>query len=631
VAVWGADYVERFERYGLSSILAPGNLPQLAETCNVELVLLTRREDFAHFRKLRLMAEVEKHAAVRFADIDDLIGRGPYTVTLTLAFTRGMRLFGDAMTSMHFIYWNADFVMSDGTLSNLAKHIGADRKVVLTGSLRAVAEEAAPLLERWRGPDGILRASGRELVGLTLSYPHALTVAKTLGQDFCYTVVPNQMFWRVDDQTLVGRFFQIFMFCLKPTRVVHTIDGYCDYTFVPELCPGEPLEIIEDSDELFLLELQGRDLELEAVRFGPRPPGPWERSIEEWCSPEHKATTKRPVVFHAGEIPASIEEVIDQSSRFLEDLTCSLKAPVPPAQHYYWVSGVAAFLNNRPAADRMLGPPDELDLRLPLTYLQHPSYRDYRAQRRLVSEGPSQDSGASRLARKCFGTTPNITRMHPEAPGFGPLVRVTKELRASLDHEPKRTLLVVADLGTWVDRALSLDHPRLFRAELDTVAQWTFSEQTLADEAFVYAPLRPTPEQIAGLLRGTASGVKAGGRIQVALHAPLMSGPSSWLDDSLRRAIAAGAPFRLLSYEGYEASTSDTLYARRLAAGRARLAATSPVVKSQAAFAVLRALLEKLAGVEAKGPSLTTVALLTGVAEPVRSWPNSRCVEPQRS
>src|SRR5262245_34392575 len=169
--VWGEAYIDMFAELALPSFLAPGNLPALAAITDLEVVVLTAGRDIAYFEKHPAFLKLRPLCAVRFIDIDDLIVDGLYGVTLTLAYARAINSCGEDMVGTHFVFMNADFILADGSLRNLSKHILAGRSIVLGPSFRASAEPLRPqLLSRVDRASGILAISPRDLTALSL--PH---------------------------------------------------------------------------------------------------------------------------------------------------------------------------------------------------------------------------------------------------------------------------------------------------------------------------------------------------------------------------------------------------------------------------------------------------------------------------
>lgn len=358
-AVWGEAYIARFTDLALPSFIAPGNLPALAEATDLEVVIMTRRSDIDFFDQHSTFRTLQAICPVRFVEIDDLITTGVYGVTLTLAYARPIIACGQEMLNIHFVFMNADFVLADGSLRSLHKHIDSDRSIVLGPSFRATAEVVEPLLEAAIDKaSGVLSISPRQMAGLSLAHPHPTTVAKIVNQDLCHSTHPNQFFWRIDEQTLLGRYYLIFMLCLKPERIIKTMKSFCDYALIPEMCPSGDEVVMDDSDAFFMLELQQRDQEKEMLRLGQLPIDEIAKSLQSWTTAEHRRAARHDIVFHAGEIPSSLDAARTEAETFISEIQKRLGSPMPYADHRYWIRGVEAWKRLRKSKKHPITPPE---------------------------------------------------------------------------------------------------------------------------------------------------------------------------------------------------------------------------------------------------------------------------------
>lgn len=357
--VWGDTYIKRFASLALPSFLAPGNLPALAQATDLEVVIMTRQDDFPRFENHATFVKLRKICPVRFVAIDDLITTSVYGVTLTLAYARPIIACGREMLSTHFVFMNADFVLADGSLRSLCKHIYAGRSIVLGPSFRSTSEALEPILESAVDTaTGLLTIPPRQLVKFSLAHPHPTTVAKMADQDFCHSTHPNQFFWQVDKQTILGRYYLIFMLCLKPERVIKTINCYCDYSFIPEMCPSGDEVVMDDSDDFFMLELQRRDQEMFMLKLGRAPDNIIANSLQYWTTAEHRRHANYDVVFHAGELPPGIQAAKTEARTFINRISRKLGRPLPHIGHKYWVHGVEAWRFHRRSAGLTASPPE---------------------------------------------------------------------------------------------------------------------------------------------------------------------------------------------------------------------------------------------------------------------------------
>jgi hypothetical protein len=478
-AVWGKDYIERFAALSLPSFLAPGNLPALAALSDLEVVIMTREEDIATFEQHPAFRRLRSLCPTRFTGIDDLITGKVYGVTLTLAYARAVIACGSDMVNTHFVFMNADFVLADGCLRSLFNQIAAGRSIVLAPSFRAIAEAVEPPLKQAVDAAGTLSISPRELVRLALPHPHPTTTAKIVNQTFCHTVHPNQFFWQVDKNTLLGRYYLIFMLCLKPERVISSINSYCDYCFIPEMCPSGNEAIMGDSDEFFMLELQRRDQEMFLVRLGPLRAKDAAADLSTWTTAEHRRAATYDVVFHSEDLAPSVEQAKAEASAFISRLGGMLKRPHSHINHPHWEGGVDVFLELRKEKG-FSSPPAELELL--------PNATAWKALRLTLERvaGRSIRSILRTIYRLVLGRVPLVTPLSPYWVDY-------KHLRtalASICEAPGARVLIVRDIS-FVDQLVPAS-ARVDFATTEEVRQRGL--QTICRESkgltdlFIYAP-----------------------------------------------------------------------------------------------------------------------------------------------
>src|SRR5690606_16992926 len=128
----------------------------------------------------------------------------------------------------------------------------------------------------------------------------------------------NRLFWRVDNRTLIGRFYLMHMIAIRPELPDFVIGSSCDYSFIPEMCPSNNIEIITDSDDYLVIEAQPRFHENKSLKAGPHSIPALAKSRSEWTTARHRENSLTTVVFHAGDIPSAIAEAISGADKFLD-------------------------------------------------------------------------------------------------------------------------------------------------------------------------------------------------------------------------------------------------------------------------------------------------------------------------
>lgn len=346
IAVWKEKYIRQFMELSLRSLLAPGNLPALAANAELTFTFLTHSRDRDIFRAHPMFARLEQTCRVTFVDIDDLIYGANYSATLTIAYERGMRETGEKMLSTYFIYLVADYIMANGSLKNLLPYMQQGVSGITAGNYQAVEEEAeAGILRRIDSQSGILAIPPRELVGMTLFHLHPLARANLVNEGHRHTSHTNRLFWRVNDQTLIGRFYLRHMLAIKPEIDNYMIGASCDYSFIPEMCPSGNVVHLSDSDEYCVVELQPKNHERHFIRWGKTRQKQLVKSLSKWATDPHRNNALAPVIFHSMDIPPQAQEMLTQSRHYVEQIEKELPAYSPPVfGHPYWVSCIEAQL-----------------------------------------------------------------------------------------------------------------------------------------------------------------------------------------------------------------------------------------------------------------------------------------------
>ena len=358
--IWGARYIEEFARISLPSYLAPGNLPYVASATELEILILTSAEGRAHFDSLPIMEKLPSLCPVRFILIDDLIATGIYGVTLTLAYARGILDSGAEQTNTHFLFMNSDFVLADGSLRTTIEKLGEGCPCIMAPSLRAVAEPTLPILSQALSPDGhVLIMPPRAMVRLALDNLHLTVVAKTITQSVMTCASHTQIYWQVDDNTLLTRHHLIFMLAIKPEVPLGPLNSYSDYGFVPELVPSGKFAVIDDSDGFFMLELQSAASERHLIKGGTTTVGAIAAELSQWTTPEHRRCADYDVVFRTAEPGAGLEQARAQARELMTELRSKMtNPPISHVNHHYWVAGVQAWASLKYAGESPVLPPE---------------------------------------------------------------------------------------------------------------------------------------------------------------------------------------------------------------------------------------------------------------------------------
>jgi Methyltransferase domain len=369
---------------------------------------------------------------VRLHFIDHLITGGNYSTTITLAYTEAVRAAGPAMLDICFIFLVGDYIVADGSFAHIIGRMLAGRSGMLVGNFQVIEEDATPWLQAQidASPD-VLALSPRHLVGWGLWHLHPATVANTVNFGVIRNAHTNRLFWRVDSRTLIGRFFLMHMICIRPETTDFVIGSACDYSFVPEMCPSGNIEIVVDSDQYLVIEMQPQAHEKDFLRAGTHHPSWLANSLSEWTTERHRRNANTTVVFHAGAIPDSLSATVAAADTFLDQVRTRLDpVPKPHRDHPYWKGAIATF---REATGSGLTPDEKL---FSLGYIQF--YGRSVALRRRIG----------RLVAQVIGQSPQVTRWHPRWADYKLLLEALQ--RHSGDTPTATNLLLVSEVATFI-------------------------------------------------------------------------------------------------------------------------------------------------------------------------------------
>jgi hypothetical protein len=389
--VWGHRHVRQFLEFGLPTLLAPGNVPAVAAALPCEFVVATAHEDLATILKHPNWRRLAEICPARLEPIDDLISDASHATSLTLAYARLIRACGPAMVDCCFLLLVADFLLADGSLMAVLSRLRAGAGGVLAGNFQVAADAMAPHLA---GPPGDRSLSPRALVRLSLQHLHADTSGAVVNAGFRQRPALNRLFWRVDGDTMLGRFYLAHMIGLRPEVTDFIVGSSCDYSFIPELCPSGNVEMIVDSDTYCAVEMQPSG-NTAAIPGSPLDTGRLAADLSKWTTARHRRNAQMTVVFHADDIPAGAASIAAGADATIREIDGALSPiPRPHRDHPYWVGGLAlhhATTGQLPEAELGYRPADR----------------------------PATATGLPwRLRLAAFGRPPSVRPWHPRAPDF---------------------------------------------------------------------------------------------------------------------------------------------------------------------------------------------------------------------
>ena len=429
---WGQRYIHELFSLTLPAILAPNNLPSLVRDFECELVIVTEQAWFERLRQHPVHAQLERYCSVELRPIDDLINRpDAYGMSLTYALFRGFEDLGQAMVDRQLIFFNADFILADGSLHTVGEKILQGESLILAPSYCVVGETVTPWLEaRLDRERGHLAVPPRDMAAVALRNRHNTIRGKTVNQRAFSVEWMDQFYWLVNEQTLIGHQLPIAVVSMRPERVLTDMCTFWDYGIISEACPTTPHCVLADSDDFLMIELRAADTARDQLRLGWPEPREIAAKLKQFVTKDPISVARHTLVLHSGDFPPELDEGKAALDRFVEAVLAELPPePTHWANHPIWAyhyphfhAARAAFLG-RPAifpsaASAVVPVPEEPESLVSVPNSGH---------RALVR----------RLYHRCFGIAPCYRPIHPRWADVQPVLKV-------LGQSAKIPMLVVA-------------------------------------------------------------------------------------------------------------------------------------------------------------------------------------------
>jgi len=534
--VWGERYVRQFLEFGLPTLLAPGNLPALAETLPCEFEILTSLENESFIKQHPAYRKLAETCQTSIRLIDHLITARNYSTTITLAYAEAIRDLGASMVDTCFFFLVSDYIMANGSLMNVLNAVRSGSNAVLVGNFQVRAEEAMPWLTQQRERQGgRLELGSRQLMTWALKHLHPATVANIVNNPLSHNNHANRLFWRVDPNTLLGRFYLMHMIAIRPEVADFQIGASCDYSFVPEMCPSANISVITDSDDYLVIEMQPEGHESGFLRAGPLLPRQLARSLNEWATEQHRRNAHHSIVYHSDGLPKTLPNYISQADKFVEETQRYLSKKAKPFNgHHYWLGAIAAF---REARGEKLSSEDYFWLH-EMTSAPH----------RLIA----------RARTLVFGKPPFVYPWHARWPDYRMVVETVKPilgatnltlLNVSESHTP-----FTVQLASMGERVVRVETSMFLKATANRWQAWSRNFDTcLIELSEAELPIAKK------LLKKVGPLVRANGEICLLVNA------RSPLSDTLRESVARHADGLVLSAWPVESIFVPTSRVRALA------------------------------------------------------------------
>lgn len=246
-AVWGSEYINRFQTLTLRTLLAPRNLPKFNESIKTEYLILTTEEGRSALSKSPIFSDLKRLVDVSFLDLpsEGSTNVDRKNVAWKLATEHARRRGGYAVQMPPDVIW------SDGAFEYFARLIVEGKKAIFVNwHLRALEELFIPEFEsRFGGGFNPVSIAPRELVLLTLKHSHPLNSVHLRSAD-CFTYWPEMVFWPVPGQGVL-----MHTLALTPLIFDASVCALNEMRLLTGHWSADQLSFVIDSDDAFMASL----------------------------------------------------------------------------------------------------------------------------------------------------------------------------------------------------------------------------------------------------------------------------------------------------------------------------------------------------------------------------------------
>jgi hypothetical protein len=339
-AVWGKWFVDVFLKFGIPSLLAPGNIPRLCANGQGRYVIFTRRSDAQRIAASEAYARLSRHLPVELEALPDRIFAGnPHVIHMDLW---GKAAKSAANRDEWIAFMIPDNITADGSLGHLADQFPAGKTSVYGIPLRVTEHTFLADADRlghrsdgaWIIPArDLMRLAFENLSPLGLSY---LRDTQRFGDH------PELVLYPVSGEGMVLRSFIHHSLAVDPARVELT-------QAMSPLRADKPAEIgfLTDSDQFICVSLT--PISHQVDWFRERRHFSVVEAARLWNRVNHSATVplaQRSFVFHYQDMtPAKWQPTIARADNAVMLTFLAMK--------FLWVIGVAMRAGMKTAADVM--------------------------------------------------------------------------------------------------------------------------------------------------------------------------------------------------------------------------------------------------------------------------------------
>jgi hypothetical protein len=260
---WGESFVDKFVRYHVPSLLAPGNLPALAQKMRVVHSIVTTEADRARIMASPIFETLCESAEVVFTCFSESFVQQRQTCGYNFYYFYGLldhqSVFLASALRAEMYLWPVDVVISRDGLSNLHRYLSQGADACSIAGIECDPELLRGWLDAWpRGAAGQLEVPAGDLLAAAIGRPDTYfrSLVMTLeNRAFCRH--PRELIWPgVDGLTVHSVFMHpIAVSARLMSRHFHPQHENVDFALLPRLLQGDgELKVLQDATEVVIAQ-----------------------------------------------------------------------------------------------------------------------------------------------------------------------------------------------------------------------------------------------------------------------------------------------------------------------------------------------------------------------------------------
>src|SRR3974390_1102735 len=245
--VWGSSYTRCFLNVGITSLLAPGNLPALDRRRNHLLHVYAPESDREVIERSSIWQRIQENVRCRIDLIDGAaVARADAHKMMSMCHCDAITFANKQGAAMMF--YNPDIVLADGGMQTLVRLLQEGKRAVQVVGLRLLKDDVLPqLMKQYVSADGTsLSISPRALMGVAMKHLHPISIMHLHDHEGEY-LMPQELFWRIADEGIIARCFHIHPILVYPRNRDAKFTTTVDDDYLSSACPDESeVHIITD-------------------------------------------------------------------------------------------------------------------------------------------------------------------------------------------------------------------------------------------------------------------------------------------------------------------------------------------------------------------------------------------------